>query len=101
MSTITLSTDIPTSINTLERHLAWAGYTLAYHNPTATVLEQANNNQKAAQAAIFKAADETYRLLIRACLPVSENFMNDRSVKIWMHTQELSNTALSANFKSN
>jgi hypothetical protein len=27
--------------------------------------------------------------------------MTDRSVKIWMHTQELSNVALPAGFKTN
>lgn len=101
MSTLVLGTDIPSNINTLERLIAWSGYSLAFCNPTLGVVETATRTEKVAQALIFQAADDTYRLLVRACLPVNPDFMTDRSVKIWMHTQELSNVALPAGFKTN
>lgn len=102
MTELTISTtDIPSNINTLERLVAWGAYTLAFVNPTLAVLETPDRVEKVAQAAIFQAADDTYRLLVRACLPVNSNFMNDRSIKLWQHTNEISNTAIPANFKAN
>lgn len=101
MTSIVLSTDVPTNINTLERHLAWSALSLALINPNASVLEQQNNNQLAAQAAIFYAADKTYRLLVRACLEIDPAFMNDRTKKLWMHTRDMSGTVLPADFKTN
>lgn len=101
MSSLVLATGIPSNINTLERVLAWSGYTLAFCNPTVGVVEAVNRTEKAAQAIIFQAADDSYRILIRACLPVNPNFMNDRTVKIWQHTQELSNVAIPAAFSTN
>lgn len=102
MTALTISTaDIPSNINTLERLLAWSGYTLAFINPSLGVLETPERAEKVAQAAIFQAADDTYRLLIRACLPVSSNFMSDKSIKLWQHTNEVSNVVIPANFKAN
>jgi hypothetical protein len=100
MTTIA-GTDIPSNINTVERLVAWGGYLLAYNNPTLAVLETQVRNEKAAQAIIFQAADDTYRLLIRACLPISQNYIIDRSIKSWMHVQELSNVIVPAGFKVN
>ncbi|MEX0271735.1 hypothetical protein AB3R30_21665 [Leptolyngbyaceae cyanobacterium UHCC 1019] len=101
MSSLVLDTDIPSNINTLERLIAWSGYTLAFVNPTIGVLETPDNAQKVAQAQIFQAADNTYRILIRACLPLSNDYSSDRTVKIWQHTQEVSNVVVPAGFKSN
>lgn len=101
MSTIVLANDVPSNIDTLERHLAWAGQALAFVNPSLGVLETAERAEKVAQVAIFQAADNTYRMLIRACLPVSTEYMVDRTKKIWMHVDEVSNTAVPAGFKAN
>jgi hypothetical protein len=101
MSALVIGTQIPTSINTLERNLAWAGLALAYLNPTLTVLETVNNPQKVAQAQIFQAADNTYRLLIRATLPIADTFISDRSQKLWMFTQETANIVIPAGYSAN
>lgn len=101
MTTLTIATQIPTNINTIERLHAWSGYVLATCNPTLGVREAANRTELAAQAYIFQAADDTFRLLTRTCLPVNPIFMNDRTVKIWQHTQELSNVAIAAGFTTN
>ncbi len=101
MTQIVLATDVPSDINTLERHIAWAGYSLAFVNPTLGVLETADRAEMVAQAAIFRAADNTYRLLVRACIPIDPAFMSDRTKKAWMFAQEVSNVALPAAFKAN
>ena len=101
MSSLVISTSIPTNINTVETNLAWAGLLFATLNPTLTVLETVNNPQKVAQAQIFQAADNTYRLLIRATLPLDANFISDRTKKLWMFTQESSNTAIPAAYTAN
>lgn len=101
MSSLVISTSIPTNINTLERSLAWAGLLYSVVNPTLSVLETANNPQKVAQAQIFEAADNTYRLLVRATIPLDSAFISDRSQKLWMFGQETSNTAIPAAFTVN
>lgn len=101
MSALNLGTDIPSQINTLERLTAWCGYNLAFCNPTVAVVEAVNRTEKAAQAIMFQSADDVYRILIRACLPVDPAFMTDRTVKIWQHTQELSNVVIPPGFKAN
>lgn len=101
MTAIVLATDIPSNIDTLERLVVWAVYSLAFVNPTVGVLEAPDRAEKVAQAAIFQAADDTYRVLLRACLPISADFMSDRTIKAWMHTLQVSNVALPAAFKAN
>jgi hypothetical protein len=95
------SGSVPSNINTLERHLAWAGFSLAYINPTKGVLEEPTRAEKVAQAAIFQAADNTYRLLVRACLPLNVEYMNDRTKKIWMHIDDVSGVTLPEGFTTN
>jgi hypothetical protein len=60
-----------------------------------------NNPQKVAQAQIFQAADNTYRLLIRATLPIADTFISDRSQKLWMFTQETANIVIPAGYSAN
>lgn len=99
--TVIVLTDIPNNINTLERLHAWTSFALAFVNPTLGVLEAQDRAEKVAQAAIFQAADNTYRLLSRVSQPYSNAYMTDRTVKVWMHATEISNVALPAEFKSN
>lgn len=101
MTTLVFANQTPSNINTLERNLAWSGLALAYINPTLGVLETEQRAEKVAQAAIFQAADNTYRLLIRACLPIDPAFINDRTKKSWMFVNEISNVALPAEFTVN
>lgn len=101
MTAIVLASSIPSNINTLERIHAWSAHALASVNPSLGVLETSDRAEKVAQAAIFQAADNTYRVLSRACIPSAAAYMNDRTVKIWMHAQEVSNVTLPAGFTSN
>ncbi|MGB9774559.1 MAG: glucose-6-phosphate dehydrogenase [Bacteroidota bacterium] len=101
MTSLNLANQIPSNINTLERLHIWSGYALAFVNPSLGVLETPERAEKVAQAAIFQAADNTYRVLLRACLPVDQSFMNDSSKKMWMFGQEVSNVALPTAFTTN
>lgn len=101
MSELDIANDIPSQINTLERLIAWGGYALAFTNPSIGVVEAVNRTERAAQAMIFQAADNSYRILVRACMPLDPTFMTDRTVKLWQHTQELSNVVIPAGYKSN
>lgn len=101
MSSLVISTSIPTNINTLEALIAWAGLTYAFTTPTLGANESLNNPQKVAQAQVFQDATNSYRLLIRATLPLDANFVSDRSKKLWMFAQETSNIAIPAAYSAN
>lgn len=101
MTILVLGTDIPSNINTLERLHAWSGFALAFLNPTLAVLETPNSPQKVAQSQIFQATDNTNRLLVRATLVLPDDYVSDRTIKLWMRTLEFSNVALPAAFKVN
>lgn len=100
MSAVVIA-NIPNQISLLEQHLAWAGLTLSAINPTLGVLETESRTEIVAQAMIFNAADNTTRLLIRASLPLDPSFKSDRSKKLWMFAEEISNTAIPAGFLAN
>jgi hypothetical protein len=101
MTTINISSQIPSNIDLLERHLAWAALALDFINPTIAVLETPDRAEKCVQSSIFQAADNTYRLLVRATLPLDQAYMSDRTKKLWMHVQELSNVSLPSGFTTN
>lgn len=101
MSAIVLANQIPDDINTMERLHAWSGYALAFMNPNIAILETIDRAEKCAQVATFQAADDSYRVLIRACLPINPSYITDRSIKIWQHIEELSNVVLPAGFTTN
>lgn len=101
MTTLSISTQLPSNIDLLERHLAWSALALDFLNPTIAVLETPDRVEKCAQTSIFQAADNTYRLLVRATLPLDASYVNDRSKKLWMFVQELNNVALPAGFTAN
>lgn len=101
MTQLVIANDIPSNINTVERLAAWCAYVLAFNNPNTVVVETVTRTEKAAQALIFQAADNTYRLLVRQCIPVDPAFMSDKTVKIWMHSQEFINASIPAGYKAN
>ena len=101
MTTISLATDIPNSIVTLEQLHAWSGLTLDRINPSLAVLEAENLAQFVMQTGIFSAADNSNRLLIRSSFAVDPNFISDRTKKLWMFAKEFSNVAIPTAFKEN
>jgi len=101
MTTFTASTDLPTNINTLEKLAAWVGQALTRCNPSLKVLELANAQpSRAAEAVLIKADDNSFRLVVRMVLPISDDYAA-QTRKFWENAQEFSNTALPAAFKVN
>lgn len=101
MTALNITTDIPSGINTLEKLAAWANLTLANINPTLTAIEGVGYTERVAQAGVFYvAADNKYRLLGRASIQISPDYLAG-GAKLWTYAQELSNAAIPATFKSN
>lgn len=100
MTAITLA-NAPNQISLLEQHIAWAGLTLSAINPTLGILETESRNELVAQAMLFQAADASTRLLIRVSLPMDPAFKYDRTKKLWMFAEEISNTQIPAGFLAN
>lgn len=101
MTAVSLTTDIPTNINTLEKLAAWVGLALARCNPSQRILEIPNSDApRAAEATLIKADDGSYRLVVRLSIPIFDNY-SEQTQKFWFNADEISNTALPAAFKSN
>jgi hypothetical protein len=101
MSTISIATDIPSQITTLEQILAWASLTLAHINPALTAIEGVGYTERTCQSNIYYiAADNKYRLLSRQSIVMSPNHLAG-GAKLWTFAQELSTTAVPAIFKAN
>lgn len=100
MTTIDISTDIPSNINTLERLAAWSILALRRINPQLQVLETSQiNPERAIQAVVLQAEDDTIRLFGRVSLKVDQAYA-ENDAKFWMNVLELSNVELPASFKS-
>ena len=97
MSTIDKSL-IPDGVNTVERLAAYAFSILLRNNPTLKVLEAENDSKFAVEAQVFKAADGTNRVAYRGSLPLETDWNSDITLPFYQKVQELSNTALPADF---
>ena len=100
MTQIDITTDIPASINTLERLATWAILALRRVNPTQQVLEiPGGNPERTIQAAIIQADDDTIRFFGRVSIAIENDYAEDNVNKLWMKSLELSNTVLPDAFK--
>ena len=99
MTALTISSDIPSNINTLERLFVWAGLALRRLNPSTAVLESANLSQPVMETALIRANDGTVRIVVRGSIEIDPVYA-ESALKFWVHAKELSNTELPAAFKS-
>ncbi len=101
MTAINLTTDIPSNINTLEQLVLWGISALNNTNPTAVAVEGQGYSEQSAQAGIFYVpASGKTRFLGRVSLEVDGNYLAGGQ-KPWKFAQELSTTAINANFRTN
>ena len=101
MTAINLATDIPSGITTLEQLCAWSLLCLSNINPQLKVIEGTGYETRAAQAGIFYVdADNKHRLLGRCSLQVQGAYLAGGQ-KTWKFVNELSGTAIPAEFKAN
>lgn len=101
MSALNLSTQVPNSIVTVEQNFLWSALTLGRINPSLQYLETDTIAQYVIQNGIYTAADNSYRFLVRASIPLDPNFMTDKTKKLWMFANEFSSVQIPAAFTTN
>ena len=102
MTQINLATDIPSDIDTLERLATWAIMALRRINPTQKVIEVSETAPvNVVQAAIVQADDGSVRFFGRVSLAIASDYAEDNVNKLWIKSEELSNTLLPEAFKQN
>lgn len=102
MTAINISTDIPSSINSLERLVVWSIMALRRTNPTLAVTEVADESpQKVAYSALTNTDDGKIRFIGRVSIEIDAAYAEDNTTKLWMKAIDLSNTQLPAAYKTN
>lgn len=109
MTAIVLS-QIPPSIDTLEKLHLWTAYSLAYINQQTQLFETETDKVTAAQVNIYPvnapqnsvagaAIIREYRAIVRFGLAVDKEHLTG-DLPPWMYAKELSTTVLPATFSS-
>jgi hypothetical protein len=94
-------TDIPSSINTVEKLVVWGGNVLFNLNSNVTATEGDNYSQRAAQSGNFYiAATDTTRHVARQSIELDNGYSIGAS-KPWSYAKELSQKPLTADMKAN
>lgn len=96
------ATDLPPSIDTVEKLAVWTATVLNHLYPAATIVEGAGNASNQATAAPFQitANDPPNWIHIgRVSLQLSSNWQRGNT-KIWANAQPIGNAAIPVEFKS-
>lgn len=88
-------TQIPLTINTVEKLHAWAATLLDVMNPTLRILEDENISEKATQLVTKPTPSSGTVFIARITLPVVTNYGSSTD-PFWQNVNELSNTAIPA-----
>lgn len=101
MTALSITTQIPSQINTVEKLHMWSAMVLNAVNPTLTVIEGTGYTERAAQQGLYwVAADTKTRGIFRVSLEMNSNYMSAGG-KLWTFANELSATAIPTNFTAN
>jgi hypothetical protein len=90
-------TQIPLSVNTVEKLYAWAGTLLDAMNPTLRTLEDENVSEKATQLVVKPSILAGPLFIARITLPLNSNHASSTD-PFWLNVTELSNTAIPASW---
>ena len=96
------TTDIPASVNTLEKLQVWAATVLNHLYPQVTAIESTGNADRVAQSAPFEvtAVDPSqWRNISRTSIPLNRNWQRGNS-KIWANAEDLGSASIPTEFKS-
>lgn len=96
------TTDLPATINSVEKLEVWATTVLQHLHPSLTVIESTGNAELAVSAAPFfiTASDpDVWRYITRTSIQLNANWQRGAG-KIWTHALDLSNAAIPTEFKS-
>jgi len=99
ISLATLSQNL--NIATVEQLHVYTGMLLNRMNPNLRVLETQQDSLFAAEFNIFTISDGTQRVITRTSLALDPTYNSDKTKKLWMFVNELTNTAIPAGFLSN
>lgn len=96
------TTDLPASINTVEKLAVWAGTVLNHLYPNVTAIEATGLAERVAQSGPFEvtAVDPPqYRNIVRLSIPVNRNWQRGAS-KLWANAEDIGTAAIPTEFKS-
>jgi len=96
------TTDIPASVNTLEKLHVWSGTVLNHLYPTVTAIEATGLAERVAQSGPFEvtAVDPSqWRNITRTSIPINRNWQRGAS-KIWANAEDIGTAAIPTEFKS-
>ncbi|MBD0268555.1 MAG: hypothetical protein ICV77_09705 [Cyanobacteria bacterium Co-bin8] len=102
--TALVRSEIPAGITTIAQLHTWSGLALEELNRGVNYKEAQGSAIDSGLAplvdtSIISAADGTKRLILRTSMELAPTYTSDRSKKMWMFTQNMSNALLPANFK--
>lgn len=95
-------TDLPSSINSVEKLAVWSMTVLQHLHPELTVVEAPGQSQLAVTAQpyfITVAEPPTWRYVARGSIALNANWQRGAS-KLWTHAIDLSNQSIPTEFKS-
>lgn len=102
MTTINITTDIPTDINTLERLAAWA--LLALHDVNRGLYYKETDFAEGAvpvvSTGVVEAADGTDRLISRIAIPLDTAWRTDGTQSLWMFADDIREVTLPSAFSA-
>lgn len=97
-----LTTDLPTSINSVEKLNVWSSWVLQHLHPTMTVIESSGNAQLAVTSSPFFVTvsdPAVWRLISRSSISLNSNWQRGAG-KIWTFANDLSSASIPTEFKS-
>lgn len=101
MTALSIATDIPSDINTLEKLALWVGLALSRVNPTTKYLEVPDAEpQRDANVVLIKCDDGKNRTILRIAIPIIDGYASN-TAKFWQNAEIISDTALPTAFKAN
>lgn len=95
------ASDIPSSINTVEKLHVWTATLLQHLYPEITAIENSNNAQLVAASAPFfvsASSPAVWRNISRASIRLDPNWQ--RTGKVWQHASDIGSAAIPTEFKS-
>ena len=95
-----VTTDLPASVNTVEKLAVWTASVLNYLYPDDTATEAAGVAQRTCQAGpveITAVSPTVWRHISRLSIPLNRNWIRDGEQ--WEQAQDIGSSAIPAEFK--
>lgn len=95
------TTDLPSSIDTVEKLALWCGSVLNNLYPSVTAIEGVGNASRVAQSQPFEvtAVEPTqWRFITRQSIPLNRTWQ-EGTQPIWNYAENLGNSSIPNNFK--